>query len=114
VLAGVLLVASWSGVEPDRLAWTALDAATTSLSRSFLVWAARGQSLVAVHDLVEAAMVRDLRRVDDLVARVRAVGDSSGTALLLGIGLATAAEPAGSGQRSPRGSRPDAVKLARS
>jgi hypothetical protein len=87
VLAGVLLVHAWSGADPDELLRVARTAATTNLSRSFLAWAARGQSLAPVHDLVARAAAHDQSGFDQAVATVSAIGGSSGVALLWGIGL---------------------------
>ena len=91
VLAGVLLVHAWRGDHTDGLLRVAAEAATTNLSRSFLAWAARGQSLAPVHDLVAHAAAKDVTRFDQAVATVSANGGSSGVALLWGIGLATTA-----------------------
>lgn len=91
VLAGVLLVQAWNGVDRDRLARIAEGAATTNLSRSFLAWAARGQSVAPVHDLVTSAALEDWPGFDAAFTTVSAIGGSSGQALLWGIGLAVAA-----------------------
>ena len=87
VLAGVLLVHAWRGSDPDQLLRVARTAATTNLSRSFLAWAARGQSLAPVHDLVARAAAHDQPGFDQAVATVSSIGGSSGVALLWGIGL---------------------------
>jgi hypothetical protein len=105
VLAGVLLVHAWRGEDEEILLRAARDTATTHLSRSFLAWAARGQSVAPVHDLVASAARRDHLAFDDAVGTVSAIGGSSGTALLWGIGLATA---------SVNRARPEAVQPARS
>ncbi|GAB3201177.1 hypothetical protein GCM10027062_22590 [Nocardioides hungaricus] len=86
VLAGVLLVRAWCGDDSAWLRAAAQAAATTRLSRSFLAWAAQGQSLAPVHGLVAAAA--DDERFDHLVDTIASIGASSGTALLWGIGLA--------------------------
>jgi hypothetical protein len=91
VLAGVLLVHAWRGEDRAGLVRIAEAAATTNLSRSFLAWAARGQSLAPVHDLVTNAALDDRPGFDEAVATVSAIGGSSGTALLWGIGLAATA-----------------------
>lgn len=101
VLAGILLVHAWRGADQDRLLHIARTAATTNLSRSFLAWAARGQSLAPVHDLV--ARANDEPRFDQAVASVSAIGGSSGIALLWGIALAAAAV-----RTSPAGAVPPA------
>jgi hypothetical protein len=106
VLAGLLLVHAWRGVDEDTLLRVARDTATTNLSRSFLAWAARGQSVAPVHDLVACAARHDRPAFDHAVGTVSAIGGSSGTALLWGIGLATAA--------SVNRARPEGVPPARS
>jgi hypothetical protein len=88
VLAGVLLVHAWRGDDPHVLSEVARSAATTNLSRSFLTWAARGQSVAPVHDLLDRAAVHDPAGFDQAVATVSAIGGSSGVALLWGIELA--------------------------
>ena len=55
VLAGILLFAHWAdplSVLPTEVAQCA---ATTDLSRCFLNWAAAGQSIQPLHDLIDAA-----------------------------------------------------------
>ena len=89
VLAGILLVHAWRGEDQAVLAEVARAAATTNLSRSFLAWAAQGQSLAPVHDLVARAAANDHLAFDESVAAVSAIGGSSGVALLWGIALAT-------------------------
>ncbi len=91
VLAGILLVHAWRGAAPDELLRIARSAATTNLSRSFLAWAARGQSLAPVHDLVAHAAANDQPGFDQAVATVSAIGGSSGIALLWGIALSAGA-----------------------
>lgn len=86
VLAGVLLVRAWCGGDPGLLLAAAEAAATTRLSRSFLAWAARGQSLEPVHALIAATGDDD--RFGGLVDAIASIGSSSGTALLWGVGLA--------------------------
>ncbi|MEV5966373.1 DUF2877 domain-containing protein [Kribbella sp. NPDC051952] len=95
VLAGILLVHAWRGDDPGELAEVAHAAATTNLSRSFLAWAARGQSLAPVHDLVDRAAAGDRFGFDRAAATVSAIGGSSGVALLWGIGLAATATGGG-------------------
>jgi len=94
ILAGLLLVQAWGGKDPEGLVTVARSAATTNLSRTFLAWAARGQSLAPVHDLVACAAAGDAAGFDQLVATVSAIGGSSGTALLWGLGLAVTAAAA--------------------
>lgn len=87
VLAGLLLVRAWCGEDESVLLRVAGDTATTTLSKSFLAWAARGQSVAPVHDLIAHAARPDRPAFDRAVATVSAIGGSSGTALLWGIGL---------------------------
>ena len=87
VLAGLLLVRAWCGEDEHMLQSVARDTATTTLSKSFLAWAARGQSVAPVHDLIAHAAAHDRPEFDQAVATVSAIGSSSGTALLWGIGL---------------------------
>lgn len=88
VLAGILLVRDWCGAERLELVRIAESAATTTLSRSFLKWAARGLSVAPVHDLMVCAAVDDRPGFDKAFSTVSAIGGSSGAALLWGIGLA--------------------------
>ncbi|GAA1127206.1 DUF2877 domain-containing protein [Nocardioides aquiterrae] len=90
LLSGVLLVHAWNGGDRQSLGRVAEEAATTDLSRSFLVWAARGQSIATVHDLVASAALEEAADFEEVVAQVSAIGGSSGIALLWGIGLAVA------------------------
>jgi hypothetical protein len=91
VLAGLLLVHAWCEDDMDGLVRIAREAATTNLSRAFLGWAARGQSVAPVHDVVVRAARGDLSGFSEAVATVSAIGGSSGTALLWGLGLAATA-----------------------
>ncbi|WP_180888146.1 DUF2877 domain-containing protein [Ruegeria sp. THAF57] len=99
VLAGLLLFHAWSGRPVKDLLGVALNAKTNDLSRAFLKWTARGQSIQPVHDLIRLALklsleIRPLpaqrlkselmRAVDDLSR----IGHSSGVALLTGLSLA--------------------------
>jgi Protein of unknown function (DUF2877) len=54
-------------------------------SRAMLGWAARGQSLHAVHDLLDAAARRDAAEAAVAAAAAAAVGASSGADLCLGL-----------------------------
>lgn len=96
VLAGLLLVRAWRGEDDRVLQGVARDTATTTLSRSFLAWAARGQSVAPVHDLIAHAAGHDRPAFEHAVTTVSAIGSSSGTALMWGIGLSVSpALPAG-------------------
>ncbi len=94
VLAGILLSRIWSGADPADVARIADGAATTDLSRAFLFWAARGQSIAPLHDLVRMLVVQGRRDGPDVqlaVEKVSRIGASSGKALLAGLGLGASA-----------------------
>lgn len=104
VIAGMLLVDAWR--RPDTDAEThrlrlAGGARTSDLSRAFLKWAALGQSIEPVHQLVGAANVDAGGTFPSALAAVAGIGASSGRALLAGmaIGLA-AASPLQAGEAS--------------
>lgn len=87
VLAGLLFVSRLlGGPEAEgRLEYIAHGARTTLISRAFLVWAARGQAIAPVHDLLDAAVAghRGLaRRAAEALERV---GESSGADFALGL-----------------------------
>lgn len=89
VAAGILLSDAWTGGSADatRRRVEAADAARTSdLSRSFLRWAARGQSIEPVHRLPGAARL-GTASFREAVSVVEQVGASSGQALLAGLAL---------------------------
>lgn len=97
VLAGVLLarrVLGGPGAEPELRA-VAGGVATTELSAALLAWAARGQAVEPVHDLLGALAAGDRLAAAAGVERVAALGASSGADLLLGLklGLGLAAAP---------------------
>ncbi|WP_420798459.1 DUF2877 domain-containing protein [Paraburkholderia hospita] len=102
VLAGLVLFVRWAAPQSPVPAEVAHDAATTTLSRTFLAWAARGQSVQPVHDVVEAAkhlasatgttisaVVCD--RFERAVAVAASIGGTSGKGMLAGLGLAASA-----------------------
>ena len=104
VLAGLLLFTHWADPQGAAPAEVAQRAATGDLSRAFLAWAAVGQSIQPLHDLVAAAeaaaTASDRRgklaaqdRFDQAAAHLAAIGHSSGKALLAGLGLAAALWP---------------------
>lgn len=106
VLAGILLVGDWCGWDRLELVRIAESAATTTLSRSFLKWAARGLSLEPVHDLMMCAAVDDRSGFDKTFTAISAIGGSSGTALLWGIGLAASQLQQPRQPSRPREARP--------
>ena len=80
------------GAEPGLLA-VADGVATTDLSLAFLHWAARGQHVEAVHDLLEAAARGDAGGAKKAAARLGRFGSSSGADVAHGLRLALG-EPA--------------------
>ncbi|MGI9327994.1 MAG: DUF2877 domain-containing protein [Pseudomonadales bacterium] len=99
VLAGLVLFARWADPLSDVPADVALRAATSDLSRCFLTWAAAGQSIQPVHDVIDTAsqLVSGVEMANDsfgdAVKTVASIGGSSGSAMLAGLGLAAAAWP---------------------
>ena len=95
--AAAALEGRGTGLTPslERLISIAARARTTDLSRNFLRWAARGQSVAPVHMLFtdsSDALCRHgpLRReaFEEAAHIVRGIGHRSGAALLAGLGLA--------------------------
>jgi hypothetical protein len=95
VLAGLLLVARLTaGPQPEAsLVALARRAPTHGISRAFLEWAARGQSLAPVHDLLAACAGGDLVGAGAARARLARVGRTSGLDLAYGalVGCASCA-----------------------
>lgn len=104
VLAGLLLYAHW--VDPTSPVPTevSLSAATTNLSRCFLSWAAIGQSIQPLHDLIDAAnqlvsadnpviALIASGRFEQSIVTVASIGGSSGKGMLAGLGLAASSWP---------------------
>lgn len=102
VLAGIVLFARWADPLSVVPAEVAMRAATSDLSRCFLTWAAAGQSIQPLHDLIDAAhqLVSSASLTgasaandsfDQTVAAVAAIGGSSGKGMLAGLRLAAAA-----------------------
>lgn len=103
VLAGLVLFARWADPISDVPAEVAVRAATSDLSRCFLAWAAVGQSIQPLHDLIDAASKLASASVSSIcasaandrfersVAAVASIGGSSGKGILAGLGLAAAA-----------------------
>jgi len=88
VLAGVLLFDAWVNpgheFEELRVAY-ARAVRSTDLSRSFLRWAAAGQSIEPVHQLIEHVSCRDHEQFNETARVVSQIGGSSGRALLAGL-----------------------------
>jgi Protein of unknown function (DUF2877) len=102
VLAGLLLFARWADPQSPEPTEVAQQAATTVLSRCFLAWAARGQSIQPVHDLIDAAgnltsqadaasPPAALDGFQRAIATVASIGGTSGKGMLCGLGLAAVA-----------------------
>ncbi len=89
VLAGILLVrrALRGPAAESGLVAVARAVRTTSLSREVLVWAARGQAVEPVHDLLGSVAAGDRAAADTALAHVVALGHSSGADLALGLAL---------------------------
>jgi hypothetical protein len=96
-LAGVLLVTRilWGVRAEPALARCAGEARTSRLSRAFLSWAARGQLVAPVHDLLDALVRHDTEGVERCGRLVASVGASSGADTCLGISRALRLLPVG-------------------
>ena len=93
VLAGILLVAATDPGRRRALAGLSRGARTTRLSRAFLKWAARGQSIQPAHALLDAAASGDRIGMHRAAASLAGVGATSGRALASGIALAATELP---------------------
>jgi Protein of unknown function (DUF2877) len=87
VLGGVLFARrAVGGSEVEaRLAAVAESVRTNTIARAFLRWAARGQALSPVHELVEAAVRGDPDAAGSAARALAAVGESSGADFALGL-----------------------------
>lgn len=88
-LAGILLAhrtLAGAGAEHHLLA-VARSAVTTDLSAALLAWAARGQAVEPVHDLLGAIAGGDGPAATAATHRIASLGASSGADLLLGLRL---------------------------
>lgn len=94
LLAGVLVVHAMlhPAAAPARRR-AAEAAATTDVAAAFLRWAAAGQCIRPVHDLLEAQATGRPGSAVAARSRLRAIGASSGAALLLGIDAALGNRP---------------------
>ena len=91
-LAGILVAArarSGPGAE-DELDEVAATVRTSDLSRAFLRWAARGQSIAPVHDVLCAVATGDRSGAEAASGELCAFGHSSGADLALGLRLGLA------------------------
>jgi hypothetical protein len=96
-LAGILLAhraLTGAGAEDELLA-LARSATTTDLSCALLAWAARGQAVEPVHDLLAALAAGDHSAAVLAMETVAALGASSGADLLLGLRLGLCAKDSG-------------------
>jgi hypothetical protein len=86
VLSGLLFVLRAGRGQPAEAGLERLAdlVPTTSLSRAYLSWAARGQALEPAHDVLMAA-TRDLGESTQAARRLAAVGHSSGADICLGL-----------------------------
>jgi hypothetical protein len=105
VLAGLLLVARMRAGRSAETRLTALarQARTHDISRAFLVEAARGRSVEALHDLLGAGADGDLTAARRARARLARVGHTSGLDLAYGVLAGCAAA------RHPRPSHPTPI-----
>ena len=88
VLAGLLVIAAACGVgSPAEREHAAAQSRTNDIAASFLRWAARGQCVAPVHDLLAAAAAGDRAGTRRAAARLRAIGASSGADLAYGLTL---------------------------
>jgi hypothetical protein len=86
VLGGVLFARRAAGPsEEPRLVAVAGSVRTNSIARAFLRWAARGQALSPVHDLVMAAVHGDREAARTAARTLAGVGESSGADFALGL-----------------------------
>ena len=92
-LAGLLLVRRiLQGDEAERaLLEAAAGARTAEIAAAFLSWAARGQALSPVHDLIGAAANGDRNACEAASVSLARVGETSGADFALGLTWALAA-----------------------
>lgn len=95
LVAGVLVVARlrWGPAAQERLLAVAGAVETTEVAGAFLAWAARGQCIAPVHDLLVALAAGDGTAGDRALRRLRAIGASSGRHLAAGLALGLAQIP---------------------
>jgi Protein of unknown function (DUF2877) len=90
VLAGLLLAAAtlWGPGSRPALAEAVAAAHTNDIAAAFLRWAARGQGIAPVHDLLYAVARGDAAAARRALGELRSFGASSGTDLAYGLMLA--------------------------
>lgn len=100
-LGGILFAYRALGGEAcgDDLVAIASSVRTTGISAAFLLWAARGQALAPVHDLLAAAVAGDVAAATSAARTLGGVGHSSGAdfarGLSWGLRLASGGVPRG-------------------
>ena len=91
-LAGVLVIDALLHPHEAAARHAAVEAvATTDLATAFLRWAALGQCIQPLHEVVSAIAANQPARKVEARAGLRATGASSGQALLLGLDVALSA-----------------------
>ncbi len=86
-LAGILLIAGILGGQTAGLAVIAAAVATNEVARSFLYWAARGQSIESVHRFLTSAAQGDVESAAVALKELTSFGHSSGADLVMGLRL---------------------------
>lgn len=88
VLAGIIITLHACGAPPTQLVAALAESRTTDLAAAYLAWAAKGQCIQPVHDLLDALGRED----ESVIASAQDVllqhGASSGADLTLGVRLA--------------------------
>lgn len=84
VLAGLILLDALRGRDHQA---RVLTIRTNRVSKTFLHWAARGQSIEPVHDLLQHAAMGSGPHMERATSTITAMGATSGRALLAGIAL---------------------------
>ena len=102
-LGGILFALGALGYHDDLVA-VARHVRTTAISGAFLLWAARGQALAPVHDLLAAAVAGDAAAAASAARALGGIGHSSGAdfaqGLSWGLRLAPGGEPFSQGAHS--------------
>jgi hypothetical protein len=90
ILAGILVVSALGPVpvDPATREAAATIQPTTAVARSFLRWAARGQTIAPVHELLAHLSRGDDEAAADSLRVLRGFGATSGTDLAYGVLLA--------------------------
>jgi hypothetical protein len=86
-LGGILFACRALGVDTggDDLVAIASSVRTTRISGAFLLWAARGQALAPVHDLLAAAVAGDIAAATSAAQTLGGIGHSSGADFAQGL-----------------------------